>query len=685
MADFAYRPGTSPSAGAAGGSGDGAGGGGGGAPSGQPVSPTGRAFAQRFPVYQIDFTSVASGKKIAGTKRRIRWRFGFPNREALDAGETGTSCRGEEHDVTIVWSITSGKRLILADGQEVHYSMARGAKMEFSWTMRGNHVLKVVANATSQMSQTPGFRQYDLFIDGQSFFTMPKVYELGLKGPIASEARAPGVINRADRSGRALPPSSSYGPSPADGVPRSREEEEIELAKAISASLEESRQHLKKTVESHRAQDPSPALPAPSPAAPSGGGDLLDFGAPEPAPVAPPVPAAPALPPSTSYAPAPPQPQQTFPPPTPSYDASFSAPPPAQPGAMVPVAPQPGAPYGGYGGAPVPPATQYGAAPSVPVQQQPTYAAPVDQFAPQTTDDPFAPKAPAQPTFTDVTSSILGQYGGPSPAPAVGTAATGGQPAYVDQQQYQENAQAPLGPAVAEQQHNGTNGTTAVPETQFAKLGVTVPPEADDEDGVSSAMKKLINLDDISSPVDAPLTMNPFGEDEKDKKKNKTKAIPPVSAKYGHQSSSLAEIQTIKASASGEKKLVMNSPQTFDASAGTLVVSGVQSGGYSVPPPINQATGFGAGAMMNGGGYGGVPGMAPLPAQQQQPPLMQQGYGAPPPMQPQQPMYGAPPQQQAGYGAPPPMQQQPMQQPMYGGQQPPPPPQQPGGYSNYNY
>ena len=95
--------------------------------------------------------------------------------------------------MTIVWSITSGKRLILADGQEVHYSMARGTKLEFSWTMRGNHVLKVVAHAAPQVSATPGWRQYDLFIDGQSFFGMPKVYELGIKGPVASEARAPGV------------------------------------------------------------------------------------------------------------------------------------------------------------------------------------------------------------------------------------------------------------------------------------------------------------------------------------------------------------------------------------------------------------------------------------------------------------------------------------------------------------
>ena len=71
MADFAYRPGTNPNAPPSSSAAAAAGSGGGG-PAG-PVSPTGRAFAQRFPVYQIDFTSVASGKKLASTKRRVRW------------------------------------------------------------------------------------------------------------------------------------------------------------------------------------------------------------------------------------------------------------------------------------------------------------------------------------------------------------------------------------------------------------------------------------------------------------------------------------------------------------------------------------------------------------------------------------------------------------------------------------
>lgn len=29
--------------------------------------------ALRFPVYQIDFSAVAAGKRVAATKRRIRW------------------------------------------------------------------------------------------------------------------------------------------------------------------------------------------------------------------------------------------------------------------------------------------------------------------------------------------------------------------------------------------------------------------------------------------------------------------------------------------------------------------------------------------------------------------------------------------------------------------------------------
>jgi len=76
--------------------------------------------------------------------------------------------------------------MILADGHEVHYSTNRGGEIDFSWTMKGNHILKVTAHAAPPLTATPGFRQYDLHIDGQSFFTMVSecsVYILSIYQP----------------------------------------------------------------------------------------------------------------------------------------------------------------------------------------------------------------------------------------------------------------------------------------------------------------------------------------------------------------------------------------------------------------------------------------------------------------------------------------------------------------------
>jgi len=243
--------------------------------------PASKKWSSRFPCYQIDFTAVASGKMVATTKRRIRWRFGFPNGAALDAGETGTACRGEEHDITIVWSIASGKRMILADGHEIHYSSNRGGEIDFSWTMKGNHILKVIAHAAPPLTATPGFRQYDLFIDGQSFFLMPKVFELGLKGPPSAVARVPGVYHPAAGAPQ-QEPTMHYDLRTGQYIraPRSPEEEERDLQAAIQASLEESRSFLSTRANSQNAnsvQQKSAVASVEAPALKVGEPDLLGF------------------------------------------------------------------------------------------------------------------------------------------------------------------------------------------------------------------------------------------------------------------------------------------------------------------------------------------------------------------------------------------------------------------------
>ena len=133
------------------------------------------------PIYQVDWHNEASGKRVSATKRRIRWRFGFSNREALEEGLSGVDCRGEEHEVVLVWSLTSCKRLVIVDGQEVHFSTGRrtDSKFETSWTMFGGHMFKIIAYAAPPLFNDSTFRQFDLQLDGMSFHSFPKIFELG--------------------------------------------------------------------------------------------------------------------------------------------------------------------------------------------------------------------------------------------------------------------------------------------------------------------------------------------------------------------------------------------------------------------------------------------------------------------------------------------------------------------------
>mmetsp|Transcript_5592 Transcript_5592/g.9250 ORF Transcript_5592/g.9250 Transcript_5592/m.9250 type:complete len:484 (-) Transcript_5592:529-1980(-) len=166
------------------------------------------------PVYQVDFSATSKGKRLAATKRRVRFSFGFSNADAIEQGVKGIHCRGEEHEVTLAWSLTSGKRVVLADEEEVHFSQGKRTEMRFecSWTMNGNHVVKLVAHAAPAVLNKPGFRQFELFLDGMSFFDMPKIYELGVVS--GSEILSRGARNQmAFAAGPAESYNDSYGRS----------------------------------------------------------------------------------------------------------------------------------------------------------------------------------------------------------------------------------------------------------------------------------------------------------------------------------------------------------------------------------------------------------------------------------------------------------------------------------------
>ncbi|KAG7339378.1 hypothetical protein IV203_006501 [Nitzschia inconspicua] len=657
--------------------------------------------AKQPQVYQIDFTAVASGKRFASTKRRVRWRFGFANAEALAAGQTGTDCRGEEHDVTIVWSITSGKRLVLADGQEVHYSNSRNTVFEFSWTMRGNHVLKVVAHASPPLSAQPGFRQYDFFVDGQSFFTFPKVFRLGLAANdprgVSSSARSP--PNMADRSRSVNPNGYPYRTEERTSVrsfgstnniaaieaPHNPDEEEAYLQEAIKNSLKETSSPAVNR----------PAITNGAASVTSGGADslLLDFM------TAPPS-TAPALPPSTS-----------------SYASDFyGAPPVSQQPAYAALPPSttsmaPPTQANGYGNAAPDPwgASAYGA-PSPASQQQPSnpYGAPAPLATlsygtqPQTTtttaplaQDPFGAGsyAAAAPQLATPQGANFGHNSFSSPPPtsiaapnqeytpatqasSIGFASPVAQPYGAqqqqmngfDQQQEQQQQQQPpqeqYGMNGDDYGFNGYGGPltgtsdaaqVGFPEdSPYAPKSTPAPVSTDpalfsmnvlsgtDQPLVSDTMKDSNGTAAGGSLADQAYAklVNMDAFDLVQDKGVQSRNNPFESASTSKNSSSLADMIKTKNSKPAEKKEIMRS---YDAAPGAMVLS------------INQQGNFGG----YGGQYG-LGGMGMSQQQQQQKPSVMGGMSVMPPSAPmqgygeaqQQPLYGQPPAPAQPYGQP---------------------------------
>lgn len=144
--------------------------------------------------------------------------------------------------------------------------------------MKGNHVLKIVAHASPPLQVNPGFRQYDFFVDGQSFFTFPKVYRLGLapndpRG-VGSPHSPPSLADRGQAYNGATSVRSNGSANIAKiEAPHNPDEEEAYLREAIKNSLQEQQ------------NAPAPSSASVQSAPPPSGGDLLlDFGAPVQAP-----------------------------------------------------------------------------------------------------------------------------------------------------------------------------------------------------------------------------------------------------------------------------------------------------------------------------------------------------------------------------------------------------------------
>ncbi|KAI2512321.1 hypothetical protein MHU86_1983 [Fragilaria crotonensis] len=287
---------------------------------------------------------------------------GFANNEALSQGQTGIACRGEEHDVTMVWSLTSGKRQITMDGQEVHYASSRAGLSTFLDYARQSHP-QGRCPCQSPLSATPSFR-HDFFVDGQSFFDMPKVYE-AIQESLAESRRHLQHVKRSDDSYSASGTSAgpdylAHAPSPQEPAPSNG------LVGFGSPT----------------SQEPTALVPV-----------APQYAAPAPAYGQPPAPAygySPAPPPALTYEPAP-----VYAPAAPAYTQApvYAAPSTHTPLLLLTV----------------PAAFKWSTAFSrcdFTASAPPSYGFPVQQPM-YSEDDPFAPKPPTQ---NELLTSVLGLY-----------------------------------------------------------------------------------------------------------------------------------------------------------------------------------------------------------------------------------------------------------------------------------
>jgi hypothetical protein len=116
------------------------------------------------------------------------------NEEALSQGYSGDDCRGEEHDVELIWSVKSGKTRVYWNKRNISRLFRDGSRsgmVEFAWKTRTGENLQIIAHSEAR----PGVTQYDLVVNGTSFSKMPNVSQLGVS---QSRECSPNFLQRLD-------------------------------------------------------------------------------------------------------------------------------------------------------------------------------------------------------------------------------------------------------------------------------------------------------------------------------------------------------------------------------------------------------------------------------------------------------------------------------------------------------
>lgn len=457
----------------------------------------------RTTIYQVDYTCVNAGKTVSATKRRIRWRFGFASAAAIDAGEMGPQCRGEEHEIILNWSLTSGKRIVLVDGNEVFAEIKPyETTLEYAWEMKGGHVVKIRGSVAPKMWKDTTEKQFEMWLNGKKFSDFSQIFELGR------------VSTRS--------------------APR----------KTVNATTTTRRSRNRKMPESEQVDWPQETFYSNNTPTTAGSEQSsFDFASREGAV-------------NTSVS-------QIHAAPAPTFDEILEM------NYTEPVEPTPN------------------------FFDTPLQPAPVAQ-APNTFD------YDAQYKHNLLSQQVMQAYQNAPNVISPGNI----DPALEDTKEEESIVQHPQEALVPV---FGGEETYIAPRTKYDE-------EEQDSDDVASLLKKLCNLEDISSAPNPTGKLSIINASESKKKKeqpNKSTPIAPTIIQSTGPQPSLNDIKTIHGTSSPptSSQEVMKAPPAFvvpqGATAGALVVHGSQTNQWNAhaAPPLHRPTGFGIGAQM-GQGYG---------------------------------------------------------------------------------
>jgi hypothetical protein len=163
-----------------------------------------------FAPYQIDYKVQNTAKTLGFSKKKVIFKFGIANPDSIRQGLTGAHCRGSEHEVTFLWSLKTGKRQLLVDNKDVHFSESgqNGWTTDRAWqhvfhvrdvSTGGNFRCHFISQPVNK--EVPGSIPFDLRVAGVSYMSFNQIFQLGTAAMTTREQ------SREHHSGRDSPVS----------------------------------------------------------------------------------------------------------------------------------------------------------------------------------------------------------------------------------------------------------------------------------------------------------------------------------------------------------------------------------------------------------------------------------------------------------------------------------------------